>query len=141
MALYASTREQEFAVANWDAIQWQTFLNLQFQAQSQHYKAAYPEADHSIVMLDESPIGRLIVDRGQREIIIVDITLSPERRNAGIGSNLLKTLIAEAAAANKTVRLHVLLTNPAARLYERLGFVRVSDDGVYAEMKLISAAP
>ena len=141
MALYASTREQEFAVANWDAIQWQTFLNLQFQAQSQHYKAAYPEADHSIVMLDESPIGRLIVDRGQREIIIVDITLSPERRNAGIGSNLLKTLIAEAAAANKTVRLHVLLTNPAARLYERLGFVRVSDDGVYAEMKLIPAAP
>ena len=141
MALYAGTREQEFAVANWDVIQWQTFLNLQFQAQSQHYKAAYPEADHSIVMLDESPIGRLIVDRGQREIIIVDITLSPERRNAGIGSNLLKTLIAEAAAANKTVRLHVLLTNPAARLYERLGFVRVSDDGVYAEMKLIPAAP
>jgi ribosomal protein S18 acetylase RimI-like enzyme len=31
--------------------------------------------------------------------------------------------------------VHVALTNPARALYERLGFVEVSRDGVYAAMR------
>lgn len=135
LTLYARTREPEFAAANWDALTLRTFLELQFKTQSQYYKMAYPEADNRVVLLGQDPIGRFIVDRGEREITLVDITLLPEKRNAGIGSNLVKKLIAEAAADAKPVRLHVLNDNPARRLYERLGFSAIGGDGVYVEMK------
>ena len=34
-------------------------------------------------------------------------------------------------AASKPVRLHVEPSNPARRLYERLGFTRIADQGLY----------
>ena len=54
----------------------------------------------------------------------------PEYRNAGIGGSVLEDLLAEAAEAGKPVRGHVENFNPALRLYERLGFVKVGVNGV-----------
>jgi predicted GNAT family acetyltransferase len=61
----------------------------------------------------------------------VDIALVPEFRNAGIGTALLRDLLAEGAAAGKRVSIHVERFNPALRLYARLGFRQVEDKGVY----------
>ncbi len=46
-------------------------------------------------------------------------------------SSLLRSLLAEAAAAGKPVTIHVERFNPAPRLYERLGFRPIADRGVY----------
>ncbi len=40
-------------------------------------------------------------------------------------------VLAEAARASKPVRIHVEKLNPALRFYERLGFTRIADKGVY----------
>jgi len=32
------------------------------------------------------------------------------------------------------IRLHVETNNPAMRLYERIGFVKAADQGIYHEM-------
>ena len=61
----------------------------------------------------------------------MDIALLPPYRNAGIGTAILRDILAEAAVAQKPVRIHVEKFNPALRLYERLGFAPIEDKGVY----------
>lgn len=56
----------------------------------------------------------------------VTIGVSPSARRRGIGTRLLTALIAHArVAAWPALSLSVEDDNPAVRLYERLGFVRV----------------
>ena len=62
---------------------------------------------------------------------IVDIALLPECRNRGVGTALLQAAMNEAAAAGKTVSIHVEKFNPAQRLYRRLDFHEISESGPY----------
>jgi ribosomal protein S18 acetylase RimI-like enzyme len=108
---------------------------MQFDAQDRDYRARFPDARFDVVDRDGAPIGRLIVERGEDEIRILDIALLPEHRGAGGGSALLRDLLAEAAASSKRVAIHVERANPARRLYERLGFrVEADDDAIYLFM-------
>lgn len=43
--------------------------------------------------------------------------------------------MAQAAAQAKAVRIHVEQTNPAMRLYRRLGFRQVGEHGIYHLMQ------
>ena len=81
------------------------------------------------------PVGRLYIARWDDEIRIVDIALLPPSLNAGIGTAILRDILAEAAVAQKPVRIHVEQFNPALRLYERLGFAPIEDKGVYLFME------
>ena len=133
--LYASTREEEFSGLGWSAAQLETFLHMQFAAQQQWYATAYPGAEHQIVLLDAAPIGRMIVDTGESATTLVDISLLPAHRNRGIGGVLLRGLLERCGAAHTKVKLQVLKKNPAARLYERLGFVKTGEDDMYFHME------
>jgi ribosomal protein S18 acetylase RimI-like enzyme len=130
--LFVSTREAEFAAL--PEAQREMLMVMQFNLQWQQYSAGYPQAEHNIILLDERTVGRLLVNEADREITLVDIALLPAHRNLGIGTYLLDQLLARAAKANKAVRLHVFKTNRAQALYERLGFSKIGDDGMYLEM-------
>ena len=129
--VYAGAREDELAVVPWDAGQKEAFLRAQFGAQNRWYREHYAGASFDVVLVDGEPCGRLYVYRGETEIRIVDIALLPEHRGNGVGSSLLRDLLAEADAAGKRVTIHVERFNPALRLYERLGFSVAEDKGVY----------
>ena len=132
--LYRSTREAELGQLNWDATQEDAFVRMQFEAQRRHYREHYPDASSDVVLVDGAPAGRLLVDSGPDEIRLVDIALLPEYRNAGLGTALLRRLLAEGAVRAVPVSLHVERSNPARRLYERLGFAPVADDGIHLLM-------
>ncbi|MGD0089792.1 MAG: GNAT family N-acetyltransferase [Planctomycetota bacterium] len=133
-ALYASTRKEELAQWGWPQARQQAFLALQFKAQRRQYLAQFPEAAHSLLILDGAPIGRLWVDRAN-SIRLVDITLLPERQHQGLGTSLIQLLQAEAAACSKPLELSVLKSNVRAlRLYQRLGFAIAADGGMYLAM-------
>ena len=134
-ALYASTREAELAQTPWDEAEKHAFLRMQFTAQHQYYQSQFAAAAFDIVLLHGRPVGRLYVDRRADEIRLIDIALLPEQRNAGIGTRLMQGLLAEAVQVGKPVRIHVEKFNPAMRLYERLGFAPVEDQGVYLLMQ------
>ena len=133
--VYASTREEELSLWGWDDNQKRAFLEMQFRAQNQQYSLCYPQADNSVVLFDDRPVGRLLVDREGPDITLIDIALLPAYRNRSIGTTLIQSLLQEAAGVQKNVALHVLRASAAARLYERLGFNLVDEDGVYLEMK------
>jgi ribosomal protein S18 acetylase RimI-like enzyme len=125
--VYASTRTEELAVVPWDERQKDAFLRAQFDAQDAWWRENYRDASFDVVVVDGEPAGRLYLHRGETEIRIVDIALLPEHRGKGVGSALLRGVIAE----GKRVTIHVERMNPALRLYERLGFTVAEDKGVY----------
>jgi ribosomal protein S18 acetylase RimI-like enzyme len=133
--LFATTRADELALMAWDENQKEAYITMQFNAQKQQYAMSYPEAQHSLILLNDVPIGRQMIDRGESVFTLVDIALLPAHRSAGIGTLLIEGLLAEAASAGKCVTLSVWYSNPAKNLYERMGFSAASDDGVYCQMR------
>lgn len=132
-AIYDDTRAHEMElVSYWSDEQREAFLDQQFNAQHSFYQQVYTAADYMIVMLGDQAAGRLYLDRRRIEFRIIDISLLPAFRNQGLGSFLLKQVIAEASEAGKPVTIHVEHNNPALHLYERLGFVIKEEvNGVY----------
>jgi ribosomal protein S18 acetylase RimI-like enzyme len=129
--VFASTRVEELALTSWDAPQKEAFLRMQFHAQHRYYQEQFPNASYQVILRDGVPAGRLYLGRWESELRIIDIALLPEHRNAGTGTFLLGEILAEGDRVGKKVSIHVERFNPAQRLYERLGFVRVADLGVY----------
>lgn len=138
--VYRSTREQEMARTQWGEEEKHAFISMQFLAQHQHYQKHYPDALWLIITRSGEAIGRLYLERWQSEHRIIDIALLPAYRRTGIGGAILRDLMDEASAAQKTVGIHVEKANPAMALYHRLGFVTIEDKGVYDLLRWSSGA-
>ena len=121
--------------------QKQAFLLLQFRLQRAHYYAHYPGAEFRIIVGPLGAIGRVCTHRSRSEIRLVDIALLPLYRGCGIGGRCLRSLLTEAAAARQAVTAHVARDNPARRLYERLGFRTVEENGPYQLIVWSAAHP
>ncbi len=144
LALYGTTREKELALVPWSAEQKEAFLRMQFEAQDRHYRQEFAAARFDIVERRGSPgkpIGRLYVDRRQDAIHVLDITLVPLERGRGIGTSLLTEILDQARSSGRIVSLYVEAENPAMRLYQRLGFRQVGDEGFYRFMVCRPGAP
>lgn len=133
--VYAHIREPELAQVPWSAEDKRRFIEHQFAAQDHAYRTNYPGADLLILVVDGIPAGRLYVHRRATEIRIMDIALLPPFRGQGIGTSVLRSLQEEATRSERAVTIHVEIFNPAMRLYERLGFTRVSQNDVYVLME------
>lgn len=137
--LYARSRAGELEAVPWDRAQKAAFLRMQFDAQHSHYQQHYPGGAFALVLVGDVPAGRLYVDRAPDELRIIDITIAESFRNQGIGTGLIQGLQREAsgpapgaaAASARPIRIHVEQTNPAQRLYARLGFRQIADRGPY----------
>lgn len=135
LELYASTRETELAMTPWTPEQKRAFVTGQFDAQKRHYAGAYPAGTHQVICLGEEPAGRLYLSRQADRFHILDLTIAPARRNAGIGSAVLLEILREAGLTGKPVSIYVETFNPSLRLFERLGFQQVSVDGFLVLME------
>ena len=129
--LYGSVREPELAHVPWDDATRRAFVEQQFAAQDEHYRQNYPGATLDVVELGGEPAGRLYVHRGPSDIRIMDIALAPPFRGRGIGTELLRGLMAEADESRRKLSIHVEMNNRARNLYERLGFRPAGEHGVY----------
>ncbi len=133
--VYASTRADEMAAVEWSDAEKEQFLRFQFEAQHKYYQQQFSAATFDVIVLDSAAVGRLYVDRREDEIRLIDIALLPEYRGKGLGGEIMRDVLAEAGAAGKPVRIHVERFNPALRLYRRLGFRHIEDQGVYNLME------
>lgn len=67
------------------------------------------------------------VDQGD-VLFLEQLFVEDPLRRRGIGTQVMRQLIDEAARSNRGVRLGVVKANPALRLYERLGFEITHED-------------
>lgn len=113
-----------------------------------HYVDAWPRpGDLGVIAEAEHPVGAAwlrffsaddagygFVDADTPEIAM---GVAPTWRGRGIGSGLLEALVSAARdAGTPSLSLSVEADNPARRLYERHGFVRVGDNDNSLTMSL-----
>ena len=136
LGVYASTREEELEQAEWAEGQKEMFLRWQLGLQRREYEARFPDAAYDIILVDQQPAGRIWVGSDDEQIRLLDIALLPQFQNRGVGTELVRRLIKEAAKQGKALRHMVfVLNNNAERFYERLGFKLIEDFGAYKHME------
>jgi GNAT superfamily N-acetyltransferase len=127
LRVYAGERADELALVPWDERQKQAFVEMQFAAQSQHYREQYPLAQQQVIFANGQPVGRLYLDRGPAEFRILDIGILPENRKAGIGAFVLRNIMNEARVSGLPVTIYVDTFSPALKFFEQLGFRRTTE--------------
>jgi ribosomal protein S18 acetylase RimI-like enzyme len=93
------------------------------------FNNGYHQKDACIIVEGSAPVGWMQVTDTPKALVLNQIHLVPEARGQGIGSRLIQDLMVRAAASGRGVTLAVVRNNPARKLYERLGFSVVGEDG------------
>jgi ribosomal protein S18 acetylase RimI-like enzyme len=135
-SLYKQTRDVELNATGWTDADKTSFCRQQFDAQHEHYENHYPRAQFLMIELDGRAIGRLYFEQTRIELRLMEITISAEQRNRGIGGLISGTLLAHAKSKGIAMGLHVESFNPARRLYVRQGFRDVETRGIYNYMRV-----
>jgi ribosomal protein S18 acetylase RimI-like enzyme len=107
------------------------------EVERQKLAELHDEPNTSIVTVDDQRAGWLTVNRRPDAINLDQIYLSVGWQNRGIGTFLISQLIEEARAAKVPLKLSTAKINRARRLYERLGFMTVSE----SDFKVYTALP
>lgn len=99
------------------------------------FREGYRQEEVRIVLEGHAPIGWLQVTEQPNALMLSQIHLVPAARCRGIGTALLRELLARADHEGRSVTLWVLKNNPARSLYERLGFRLVGAEAYKLRME------
>jgi GNAT superfamily N-acetyltransferase len=113
----------------------QTFGPWNDEDQRARFFASTDPATHRVIELDGRRVGCLDVRWLPDQVKLNRILLLPAHQNRGIGTRLVREVVAQARAAGLPVRLRVFRVNPARRLYERLGFVATGETETHVLME------
>jgi|SRR5215471_18665493 len=103
-------------------------LNLNMEAQVAGFRQRWDVTQVRIITLDGTDIGWLQSFVKDDALFLGQLFVDVALRRRGIGTEIVKGLIGEAATAGQALTLGVVKTNPALRLYERLGFRTTHQD-------------
>lgn len=79
---------------------------------------------HAAIVVGGHRVGVVQIGESPEAISLSQIEILPEFQGRGIGTAVVRSLIARCEREGKPLTLHVFKTNTSAlRLYERLGFV------------------
>lgn len=134
---YASTRADELARTNWDQALRDAFIRMQFNAQQADYQTNYPGSQHLVVLLNGKGVGRIWFNETEEEIHILDLTILPSSRNAGLGTCIMRELMAQSSGSGKPLTIYVESYNRSLGLFERLGFKKAGEAGYSYLMKFL----
>jgi ribosomal protein S18 acetylase RimI-like enzyme len=103
-------------------------LKVDKAAHAAGFRERWNEAQVRIITLDGADIGRLQSVTREDNLFLAQLFVAPAFQRQGIGTEVMTRLIADAARAGQAVTLGVVKTNPALRLYHRLGFRTTHED-------------
>ncbi len=92
------------------------------QRQDRSFDGAWSQRDHEIIEWDAVRCGYAAVEYSAAQADVHELVLHPDYQGRGIGTAFLHQTISRADELGVPVYLQVLHENPAANLYERLGF-------------------
>ena len=120
----ACLKEYVAAIWGWDEPKQKRIFNANFD----------PEASQIVVAFGRD-VGQFSADIRQDEIFLSGLYLLPAYQNQGLGGQIVRDLLVFARERQRPVRLQVLVTNPARRLYQRLGFKVTSKNDTHYVMR------
>ena len=103
-------------------------LHLDRAVQAASFQQQWDLTQVRIIALDGSDVGWVQTTTQDNELFVAQMFVDRPFQRRGIGTEVMKGLIGEAASVNQTMRLHVVKINSAMRLYERLGFQIIGED-------------
>jgi ribosomal protein S18 acetylase RimI-like enzyme len=95
----------------------------------------FGELPYAVVEESRRPVGYVCVIHESECDFIEEIALLPDAQGRGIGTRLMRDILAAARRRGVPVRLSVLAGNPAQALYARLGFTVVRIEGPRTAME------
>ena len=103
----------------------------QRRLQVDDYARRYPLCETWLVLEEEQPVARVVLDRSGGVLRVVDLSVAAPARRRGVARTVLHALQEEGGA----MALRVLADNAAARaLYGTLGFTLQRSDGAALEL-------
>src|SRR5258708_10707831 len=97
------------------------------------FREHFDEPGLRLILLGEERIGCVGFRREPECLKIDSFYLERRFHNTGLGTAILKVLLAEADSLGKPIRLEVLTGSKADRFYLRHGFVKLREDEIEAE--------
>jgi len=92
------------------------------------FRESYDVDNTNIILAGGVSVGWWTVQRSTSEIHLAAIYLLSSHQGQGIGSGVIRDLMAEADKACVPIRLSTAAINPARGLYARLGFLLTHED-------------
>lgn len=120
----------ELGAGMWPEAVRAPLLEIQYRARQEGIRVNWPDAEQDILLVDGELAGWVVVARREDAIHLVEIVIDPKYRGKGFGTERIQELLTESDRTGKPVRLSVITTNPANRLYQRLGFRRTGGDEI-----------
>jgi GNAT superfamily N-acetyltransferase len=102
-------------------------LGLDMTAQAASFVQNWDLAEVRIIAVG-GDVGWLQSSVRDDGLFVAQLFVDDPFQGQGIGTEVMNRLIGEATLLNQAVRLAVVKTNPALRLYERLGFHITHED-------------
>lgn len=91
--------------------------------QARYFRQHFVATANQVVVVSGEDAGVLKLEERDGDCFIGLIEIAPAYQNSGLGSSVIRDVVARAFEHGQAVSLHVLKANVAARrLYERLGF-------------------
>ncbi|MSU66652.1 MAG: GNAT family N-acetyltransferase [Opitutus sp.] len=104
-------------------------------AQRERFLIPRELANMQIIAVDRRRAGLLHVERSAEGIFLANLQIDLPFQNRGLGTTVIRTLVAEAQAHGRAVWLQVFKVNqPARDLYARLGFVIQDESDTHTHM-------
>ena len=115
----------------WEASQHREYLRANLAGSGNHFA----------LVVDGERVGIVQIEEGEDRISLHQLEIMPAFQGRGIGTELVQSLIERAEESGKFVQLSVFNLNTRARqLYERLGFVVVSETERDVQMRFSPGA-
>jgi len=97
-------------------------MRQQYESQQHSYREQHPQAEHWIILRQAEPVGKIMFERLQTTLHVIDFIIAAEWRGRGIGRSTLTALKAHADVGVLSLQVDRQNIN-AQRLYYQLGFV------------------
>lgn len=94
------------------------------------FREHFHEPGLRLILADGATVGCVGFRIGSAEIKLDSFYLARRYHDTGLGTAILKVLLAEADALGLPIRLEVLNGSKADRFYLRHGFVKLSEDAI-----------
>jgi len=125
----ASARDFDYCAKLYlSSMETATRPHLEMAARVAGFRERWDAQQVRIVRRDGADIGWLQVAPDGDALFLKQLFVEAPLQRRGIGTDVMHRLIDEAARAGRAVTLGVVKTNPALRLYERLGFALTHED-------------